>query len=914
MRVAFCLLVLFSVLVSQEKAHAVPADTTATCQALMEREDALSEPFYSIWYDPSENELRRTQTRREVLGSAQQVCAPAFPNETAYAYSRQAYVEAQLRNFDAMRATFETFFRRYGSVPTDTSSISRDAFATVYHYRAFLYGRIGNRAVAADSYIQALDALPEEDVSTAITLLRNLALTYRRMHDDNAARAVYKEIEERVNELDSDTETYRAVRSRFLFTRAGFLVESDLYNQTPWSQIERDLQESLSLSPQPATAYQANRLGLLAEAHAGQGEIDDALRLNNEALREARAADAPREVSFLQMKHGSFLMMAGRLADAEPYLRQAMTDQPASQHEDQRRILSRLGFLYELQGDWQEAETQYRRAIEHIEAQRSTLRTTDWALSAFGEWQAPYRALMRVQMEQGHANEALQTLERTRARHLMDVQMEAEIVHALSDEQRVRYDSLTQALQSVRTQRAEQRATLSNMHLWFKETNLITERQSLLNLPERSSPSLRTIQDTLAAQDRVAVSYYIDSPDARFDRPARSFAFVVTPDTIHTVSLDTDAADIEARLTAVSPLFASEGDASAIGAAQFDLRPLKELYDMLIAPLDAHLPADHALTAVPDGPMFRLPLAMLAKDISAGRYNYAQAHFLVHDRPTSTQLSLRTLADEQRVSPTRRLDIAAFGRSTFDSVRVNAPLATRSMNPPSAQPTPSSIPLPDLPGVEREIDRIGTLFKESRVFREHEATASTLRSFSTQASIIHLSSHALVNPRAPLQNAFVLAPENENGSGLLYLHELQGEFADIPLVNLSGCDTAQGTVQRGEGMRSLQYAFRAVGAQATLSTLWPIDDDAAVALNDVFYQHLQDGLPKDKALQRAQMAYQRAHPDQSPFFWAGIVLHGSPHPITLRAPSPRIPYYYYVLVFVGCAGLAFIWWSYRNWK
>jgi hypothetical protein len=96
-------------------------------------------------------------------------------------------------------------------------------------------------------------------------------------------------------------------------------------------------------------------------------------------------------------------------------------------------------------------------------------------------------------------------------------------------------------------------------------------------------------------------------------------------------------------------------------------------------------------------------------------------------------------------------------------------------------------------------------------------------------------------------------------------------------------------MRTGEGPKGLQYAFRSTGALSTLSTLWDVEDRAAVALTSSFYDHLLAGRPKDVALQQAQLEILERYPRQaSPFFWAGAVLYGTPKPLSLT-PAPAIP-------------------------
>ena len=281
----------------------------------------------------------------------------------------------------------------------------------------------------------------------------------------------------------------------------------------------------------------------------------------------------------------------------------------------------------------------------------------------------------------------------------------------------------------------------------------------------------------------------------------------------------------------------------------------------------------------------------------AGRFNYAEASYLFEQHPISYELSPTLLADHDAPLPPTNTDLVAFGRSDFDGAPAEGwtGLRLRAASPNSSAPAPSapspSAPLPDLPGVTDEFNRLKDLFARSRLLLDDRATETAFYADSNRAQIVHLASHALVHPQNPMQNAFALTPDDAN-DGLLYLHELMSHHLPIPLVVLSACGTAQGAFYDGEGMRGMQYAFRATGARSTLSTLWALDDEAAITLTTAFYRHLRDGQPKDIALQQARLEYLRNHDgDLSPFFWAAPVLFGSPQPLDLAKPTslPVLP-------------------------
>jgi CHAT domain-containing protein len=261
---------------------------------------------------------------------------------------------------------------------------------------------------------------------------------------------------------------------------------------------------------------------------------------------------------------------------------------------------------------------------------------------------------------------------------------------------------------------------------------------------------------------------------------------------------------------------------------------------------------------------------------------YGNAPYLIRERPLSMELSASLMGDTAWTARPFPLDIAALGRTRFETVPALPPALRSRLDSTGALPT--------LPGVERELNAVRERFARHQVAIDEQATEGRLRALQPQARILHLASHALIHPADPLANLFVLSPDPPNEGahdGLLFLHELGARHTPVPLVVLSACGTAQGLLRTGEGLEGMQYAFRSTGARSTLSTLWEADDDIAVLLTSAFYDHLLKGLPKDVALQQAQLDVLNQRPDRaSPFFWAGAVLYGTPRSLTLEPASP----------------------------
>lgn len=100
-------------------------------------------------------------------------------------------------------------------------------------------------------------------------------------------------------------------------------------------------------------------------------------------------------------------------------------------------------------------------------------------------------------------------------------------------------------------------------------------------------------------------------------------------------------------------------------------------------------------------------------------------------------------------------------------------------------------------------------------------------------------------------------------------------FTRTRLVVLAACETARGTISRGEGVLSLARPFITSGVPFVVATLWQVEDAGSAALVVAFHREYQrDGDPP-QALVRAQRALLTRGDDVShPSNWAGFTTVG----------------------------------------
>ena len=146
---------------------------------------------------------------------------------------------------------------------------------------------------------------------------------------------------------------------------------------------------------------------------------------------------------------------------------------------------------------------------------------------------------------------------------------------------------------------------------------------------------------------------------------------------------------------------------------------------------------------------------------------------------------------------------------------------------------------------------------------------------------MHVAAHAFVDDRHPTFSGIVLAPGQGAGAGdgLVQAYEVLQSRCNLELATLSACETAGGTLRRGEGILGLSRAFQLAGTRHLVVSLWKVDDAATADWMAALYAaRLRDRastIDAVAAAQRATLAARRAAgQDTHPYWWAGFVAAG----------------------------------------
>lgn len=180
---------------------------------------------------------------------------------------------------------------------------------------------------------------------------------------------------------------------------------------------------------------------------------------------------------------------------------------------------------------------------------------------------------------------------------------------------------------------------------------------------------------------------------------------------------------------------------------------------------------------------------------------------------------------------------------------------------------------PALAHSRQEVNALAVLTKSGdQVYWQEAATRQRLLEWNQlqalrQFEVLHLATHAVVEPRAPHASRIMLADQ-----ALTVLDVMELDL-DAGLVTLSACSSAVGKGGSGDEWVSLARAFFYAGARTIVASLWEVEDESTAKLMTEFYRSRESGKANAEALRQAQLKlYNEGY---SAFHWAPFMTLGA---------------------------------------
>lgn len=625
-----------------------------------------------------------------------------------------------------------------------------------------------------------------------------------------------------------------------LFQRGGF------EHHTVAAQLQKA--ELLLEGGEAATAYsQAN---LIRQVCASRGLIAYVVR--------AELVMANARLAMIEEQEGAGLEEALHLCEQI-----AQTAHEHNLQEAAYKSYHLLGRVSLLRSNMQKAARYYQAAIAQIERILDDL-VYDLSPAFLRTAWAAYADMIALCLRQNQGERAFSYLERARsmalrqylnpagptdgaASPLLDARLElVRIQRELKDWQE-RYheygmllahlDASVSATVNRDTIQAEFERCESKVSELFERLSLYREEGLVLARTAKGKKRLtsRDIESALLrgrlAEKQILLVYFLHREKlVIFALNARQFTWHEIPDGVE--RLERLIPFLHARLQSARWIEFAASQQQGIRAL------LRELYELLIAPVQAMLPnSPGQLTIVPYGPLHSLPFHAL----------FSGSHFLIEDfaihyLPASSLLAPPSVPEQTNGGEIsgRPLLFGYSGKGQLHYVPAEVKLLTEMLR--------------------------------GKCYLEEEATIARLLQEAPGSSIIHIATHGQNRLDAPNFSSVLLADGRLNAIDVFNLN-LRG----CELVTLSGCETGLSMSAGGDEQLGLGRAFLAAGAETLVMSLWPVEDQTTGELMELFYRALLRGESKVEALQTAQCDFlaragsYHAHP----YYWAAFRLVGA---------------------------------------
>lgn len=523
------------------------------------------------------------------------------------------------------------------------------------------------------------------------------------------------------------------------------------------------------------------------------------------------------------------------------------------------RSHAELGRIAEKEGDKEQALEHYAKSVEVIEFMRAGVEDPALKSQFMGNKLYVYEWMIQLLHLMNRDDEAFHYLERARARLMLDMlsdkifsSRDKEIGALLIREADLKeqVQELSKAGQGALDETEEDEEGTEFPSEPGDEAKLELERlqselESVHKKIEELNPDLASLLavsplkaggvQALIGKETALLTYFIGSQT--------KMIFVVTGERVKAVPLIVPRKELM-DLVKEFRKETEEGMTVKVFLSKDYEKPLTDLYEILIKPVEKEIAGKMHLVVVPHGMLHYLPFQALRSP--EGKY----------------------LIDSYTVSYLPSASVLKYARDKNGGNHANLFAV--------ANPVTDLSPLP---AAEVEAREVSALFAKKEVLLGPSATKTTFKKEAPEYDLLLFSTHGEMIESDPLKSNLRFTPTRQD-DGKLTVSEIFDMEVKANLVTLSACETGlargtKGDFPQGDDLVGLSRAFIHAGAPSVVASLWKVSDESTVAMMRSFYSNLQT-MPKAEALQKAQRALAKSNTMTSshPYFWAPFILVG----------------------------------------
>lgn len=819
------------------------------------------------------------------------------------------------------KAAIETYQR---SIPLSQQAGDTDNEATAYNNLGYIYYRVDDyqnalfyMRLGLETYLQS-----GHEKSTA-EVLENMGSIYRALGEPGKAIDYYSRagvVARKYKLSNIESHNLKDLGSAY----------SDLGDYQ--KALAMELEALPSLRQQRDSEGEQTCLGRIAAEYLALGDDQNALEYFQQALKASISGSSEQGIASSFYGLGKVYDRQGDSQKATDNFKKALQFS-AQTPKGTARVLCALAESEFKAGQFSEAETDMRKAIELIESVRNRISAQELRTSFFSKdnrviYESYISLLMGLHKQapqKGYDKESFGASEKARARSLLEL-----LAVARADIRQGVEPGLLERKRALHTQLNNKAAQLSRLLVARAADDKVAaaksdyakseeELQQIEELIRKASPRYAALTQSqtvslaeaqlLLDKDSVLLEYSLGKD--------RSFLWVITSDSIQTFELpkrddvDKAARAVYAPLTARNRIIKFETVAEKnerVAKADSEISQAASVLSRMVLAPAANALSKKRVLIVPDGGLYYVPFAIFP----TGKSPSAKGRPLVLDHevvslPSASALAVLRRELEGRITAPRTIAIFAdpvFGR---DDERFQSIAAKQNSSKPSAGVVAksrgvdaaefsdltraaqnldgenSSVNLQRLPFTRREAEAITAIAssQQSKTLLDFSARRSTaLDPELSQYRIIHFATHSFISSAHPEVSGIVLSLVDEKGDdrdGFIRASDVYNLKLPADLIVLSGCRTGLGKEIRGEGLVGMSQSFMYAGAARVMVSLWDVQDEATAELMQRFYRGLlTEKLSPAAALRAAQVSMHQNKRWSSPYYWAGFTLQGEP--------------------------------------
>jgi CHAT domain-containing protein/lipoprotein NlpI len=615
------------------------------------------------------------------------------------------------------------------------------------------------------------------------------------------------------------------------------------------SYIQRSLPLISSISLDPIQG--ARHYGFVAVAFASVGLFAAAADYQREALQFALSTRADAAISYNYAFLGMINGKLGNFSEALQNVQLAFAIAQSHSNEAADRSLMaysslQMGNIYRQEEDFDQAVASYTQSIELYEK----LEFPNHLYEAHKGRLLCYVAQKNDQLAREEIATTLKLIEKYRKEIYEEnnrntfFDVEQSVYDTAIDFEYSRLGDPQQAFQYLESSRARSLQDLLNADAEV----LAKVRDPDIIFHSVSQPlTLEEIQQQLPSQAQILQYAVLEN---------KLLIWVISKSKISIIAKEVTQKELNEKVASYLQIIsaASEADREEV------LRRAKDLFTILISPVESLLERDKETCIIPDKMLNYLSFAALVSP-SSGKY-LIEDHLLVFSQSPSVFVLCSKMAVQKEGAKDERL--LSVGNPRFD----------QSLFPS----------LPDLPSASREAVKVAAYYNPSLYLIEGQARPESVKSEMERADVIHLALHSLLDDGVPLRSKLLLAKASteivhpQSSESVLYAYEIYNlKLSQARLVVLSACQTGAERYYSGEGMSSLARPFIVAGVPLVVASLWPVDSDSTAELMISFHRHRRsEGLSTAEALRSAQLDMLRSPEGRyhQPYYWAPFTVIG----------------------------------------